>query len=167
MGYCRQSLAGGDVANNADNHVVRDVTLVIWTTPPSRAALAAALEVVKPEKVIVFAVAPGTDDLKVFLERLAGLVKFVRNQRAGQTSLAELAAATAQTESAVRLGLEWLAQRGQVRVSESGGQLTLTTGGACDEQVAQMAAVQLSSNLEETAAFRQFFQKADLKAFFG
>jgi single-stranded-DNA-specific exonuclease len=149
------------------HELVHAPTLVIWTTPPSRAVLAAALEIVKPEKVIVFAVAPGTDDAKVFLERLAGLVKFVRNQRAGQVSLAELAAATAQTESTVRLGLEWLEKRGQVRFQESGGQLSLTAGGPSDEKAAEAVSIRLSSNLEESAAFRQFFQKADLKTFFG
>jgi single-stranded-DNA-specific exonuclease len=133
-------------------------TLVLWTTPPSPETLRAALKIVRPEKVIVFAIDPGTDDFKPFAERLAGLVKYLIHQKAGQTSLAELAAATAQTEAAVRLGLEWLAKRGQVTVAGSEETLVLTAGGTSDEKAAETAASQLLSRLQETAAYRKHFQ---------
>lgn len=133
--------------------------LVLWTTPPGPEELRAALKTVQPEKVIVFAIDPGADEFKPFLERLAGLVKYVLNQKAGQTRLAELAAATAQRESAVRLGLEWLAKRGQVTVAEHpGGQLALTAGGASDEKAVETVASQLLSSLKESAAYRKHFQ---------
>jgi single-stranded-DNA-specific exonuclease len=139
-------------------------TLIIWTIPPSPDELRAALDTVKPEKVILFANDPGADDLKPLLERLAGLVKFVLNKKAGKTSLAELAAATAQKVAAVRLGLEWLSKRGQVTVAAKGDELSLTAGGARDEIAAEMAASQLLSILKETAAYREHFQRqADFK----
>ena len=134
-------------------------TLVLWTTPPGPEELRAALKAVQPEKVIVFAIDPGADEFKPFLERLAGLVKYVLNQKTGQTSLAELAAATAQRAGTVRLGLDWLAKRGQVTVAErAGGQLTLTAGGASDEKAAETASNQLLSSLKESAAYRKHFQ---------
>ena len=134
-------------------------TLVVWTIPPSPDELKAALETVKPEKIILFAIDPGADDLKSFLERLAGLVKFVLNKKGGQTSLAELAAATAQKIAAVRLGLEWLSKRGQVTVVNNGDKLILTAGSVSDEQATETVASHLSSILRETAAYREHFQK--------
>jgi len=73
-----------------------------------REELTAALQTVRPEKVIVFAINPGMDELQPFMARLAGLVKFALNQRAGRSSYAELAAATAQKVAVVRAGLDWL-----------------------------------------------------------
>jgi single-stranded-DNA-specific exonuclease len=141
-------------------------TLVVWTIPPSPDELKAVLETVKPEKIILFAIDPGADDLKAFLERLAGLVKFVLNKKAGQTSLADLAAATAQKVAAVRLGLEWLSKRGQVTVVDNGDKLTLTVVPAVelpeqqsDEKAAETALTQLSSILKETAAYREHFHR--------
>lgn len=154
--------------NGSDrNNLRRAGTLIVWTTPPSREELTAALDVVRPEKVVVFAIAPGTDDAQPFLERLAGLVKFVLNQKGGQTSYAELAAATAQKTAAVRLGLEWLSKRGQVRVAqEDGDQLLLTASNSADEPAALAVETQLRSILNETSAFREHFRKADAGTLF-
>ncbi len=146
------------------NALTRAQTLIIWTTPASREELTAALEIVRPEKVLVFAIDPGMDDLKTLLERLAGLVKFTLNQRAGRTSYAELAAATAQRAVVIRNGLEWLSKRGQVTVeSDAGGELVLTAGGQIDEPAALTVESRLRSLLNETSAFRAHFGKADIK----
>jgi single-stranded-DNA-specific exonuclease len=135
-------------------------TLVVWTIPPSPDELKVALETVKPEKIVLFAIDPGADDLKAFLERLAGLVKFVLNKKAGKTSFTELAAATAQKVATVRLGLEWLSKRGQVTVVDNGGELVLTAGGALDESAALRVESKIRSLLKETAAYRQHFKRA-------
>jgi hypothetical protein len=114
--------------------------------------------------VLVFAIDPGMDDVKAFIERLAGLVKFALNQRGGRTSYSELAAATAQKTAAARLGLEWLAKRGQVTVaSDAGGELILTAGRSTDEPAALTVESKLRSLLNETSAYRQHFGKADIK----
>ncbi len=150
------------------NALVEATTLIIWTTPPSREELTAVLETVRPETVIVFAIDPGMDDPKTFLDRLAGLVKFTLNQRAGHTSFNELAAATAQKVAVVRAGLNWLSKRGQVTVQlDANGKLTLTVGGQSDESAALAAETRLRSLLNETSAFRAHFRKADINALFG
>jgi single-stranded-DNA-specific exonuclease len=161
--------AGKKEVNGLGRNELKSVqTLIVWTTPPSREELKAALEAVRPEKVIVFAIDPGTDDFQAFMERLAGLAKFVLNKKAGKTSYAELAAATAQKAAAVRLGMEWLTKRGQVSVeSESGDQIVLTAGGSSDESAAETVKLQLLSILNETSAFRQHFQKADAQTLIG
>lgn len=141
-------------------------TLLIWTTPPSREELTAALQTVRPETVVVFAIDPGMDDLNAFMARLAGLVKFTLNQRAGRTSYTELAAATAQRVVTIRVGLEWLTKRGQVQVTSDAGILQLTAGGTIDEPAALAAETRLRALLNETSAFRRHFQKADINSLF-
>lgn len=107
------------------------------------------------------------DEVKTFLERLVGLVKFTLAKRAGRTSYVDLAAATAQKVAAVRLGLEWLTKRGQAAVeSDAGGELVLTIGGPIDEPAALTVESRLRSLLNETSAFREHFQKADVKTLF-
>lgn len=158
----KKSLGGLD-----RNALAAASTLLIWTTPPSREELTAALQAVRPETVVVFAIDPGMDDLNAFMARLAGLVKFTLNQRSGRTSYAELAAATAQRVAAVRAGLEWLTKRGQVQVaSDAGGDLHLTVGSLLDEPAALTAETRLRALLNETAAFRRHFQKADIHSLF-
>jgi single-stranded-DNA-specific exonuclease len=154
----QKKLAGG-----MDRHALTQAeTLVIWSTPPSGEELRTALETVRPEKVLVFAIDPGMDDAQAFLERLAGLVKYTLNKRAGLTTYAELAVATAQKVAAVRVGLEWLVKRGQVTVeSRPGDNLILTAGGSPDEPAALVVEARLRSILSETAAFRAHFRQAN------
>jgi DNA-binding transcriptional regulator PaaX len=118
------------------------------------------MEKVNPVKVIVFAIDPGADDPKALLDRLAGLVKFILNRKGGKTSLSELAAKTAQGETAVRLGLEWLSKQGQLTVElQRDGDIALIAGGTADLDGAAVAAVQLENVLEESRAYRKLFQE--------
>jgi single-stranded-DNA-specific exonuclease len=134
--------------------------LIIWTTPPGRQELLDALEKVKPEQVIVFAIDPGADEPRQFLKRLAGLLKFTLKTKAGKTTLCELAVATAQKESTVRLGLVCLSQQGQLTAEIlRDGQINLTANGSVDSVAAEETASQLADNLNESRAYRKHFQK--------
>lgn len=156
-GEARRELGGRDRSELAPAAM-----LVIWTTPPGRAELHAALQQVQPQSVAVFAVDPGMDQADAFLTRLAGLAKRSLATDAGQVSVARLAAATAQRTAAVRLGLRWLAARGHVRIAaEDGDNIWLATGdGAAGPELADVTA-QLRELLAETAAFRRYFSQAD------
>lgn len=137
-------------------------TLVIWTTPPSRAVLQAALAQVQPQQVVVFAVDPGLAEPEALLQRLAGLVKYALRTPGQPTSLIWLAAATAQTVAAVRLGLHWLAGRGHVQiVAEQGDFVTLQPGTGQASPLDHALDSALRATLMETAAFRRFFAEAD------
>lgn len=135
--------------------------LAIWTTPPGRQELAAALSAVKPEVVLLFAFDPETSDPPGFLNRLTGLVKFMLGAAAGEPApvdLTRLAAATAQRETAVRCGLHWLAARGYIRLDlleDSGLALSPGSGKATPDDAEWM--IRLKNILNETAAYRRFF----------
>ena len=145
--------------------------LAVWTIPPGPAELEAVLECVSPQTVYLFGQLPVGDDLRSFLRRLAGLVKHIMKEKDGRASLVALAAATAQRETTVQAGLEWLAARGQVcplvplraGLSEaSGDALELTPGDGRPRPEARQLQARLKALLEETAAYRSFFLRADL-----
>ncbi len=136
-------------------------TLVIATTPPGRSELRAALEAAAPQKVVLCGLQP-PDQPEGFLKRLAGLARHVLTARQGWVSLAQLAAATAQREITVEMGLEWLAARGFVQVVERDeGRLRLAQAGAPDPQAQQQAEAGLKYLLQETTAFRAYYLRAE------
>jgi single-stranded-DNA-specific exonuclease len=149
----------------------------IYTAPPSPAELRAALESVKPKKVYLFGVPPAqqnaSSQLKMtdeFLSLLAGLAKFVINQREGKVSVQDLASATSQRVSVIRIGLEWLTAGGHVsivgdRLSDS---LILSAGnGETNQYLQKELYVAVKGILEETAAYRAHFKKADMQNLMG
>jgi DNA-binding transcriptional regulator YhcF (GntR family) len=136
--------------------------LVIWTIPPGRAELQAALDRVKPKEVVLFADDPGMDQLDAFMQRLAGLAKHALRTEDGLVSVQRLAAATAQHTGAVQLGLRWLASRGHVRIqAEEGDAIWLAAGDRSSSADLAAVTTQLREVLAETAAFRRYFSQAD------
>jgi single-stranded-DNA-specific exonuclease len=130
----------------------------IYTTPPAPAELRTALEIVKPKIVYVFAVSPAQEKPEDFLNRLAGLCKYALNQRGGRATVQEFAAAMAAREIAVEIGLQWLAAGGQISVSVTDGQATLSEEKREKNPYLQAELfVALRGILNETAAYRKFF----------
>jgi single-stranded-DNA-specific exonuclease len=135
--------------------------LAIWTVPPGPTELREALKMVAAETVYLFGVDPGLDDPQRFLERLAGLVKRALRAHEGRVTIPDLAAATAQREAAVRLGLEWLVESGHITiVGEEAGELLLASGSGAAGRDVKGATARLCSLLEETAAYRLHFSRA-------
>lgn len=132
--------------------------LTIYTAPPSPAELRKVLELVKPRIVYVFAKPPAEQKPEEFLTYLAGLCKFVLNQRHGKTTVSELAAASAARESAIQLGLEWLAAGGQLTVSMEEDAVLLSK--ETQEKNPYLQAelfTALRGVLNETSAYRKYF----------
>jgi single-stranded-DNA-specific exonuclease len=143
-------------------HLCPSKELAIWTMPPGRAELVSVLESVSPGCVYLFGFQPSTETLEAFLTRMAGLVKFSLQSKAGRTSIAQLAAATAHREATVRKGLTWLEAGGHIQVKEKElGQLELSRGSGEVRVEIDSLVQQLKALLEETAAFRRYFLTAD------
>lgn len=140
-------------------------SLAIWTTPPGVSELREALRRVSPETVYLFAVNPGLDRLETFVPRLAGLVKRSTQEGEGRVSLSMLAAATAQREATVRVGIAWLQARGHlVLVGEEGDELRLAAGNGEVASDLPRIATEVQALLQETAAYRDYFLRADADA---
>jgi single-stranded-DNA-specific exonuclease len=141
-------------------------TLVVWTVPPGPGEFHAALERVSPRQVVLVGIDPGLDAPRAFLERLAGLVKYALREYGGRTALSILATAMAHSEHAVRLGLEWMRQGGQIDVTWDGDQVVLFAPVGrgqqeVDPESSSVAPGQLRAVLEETAAYRAYWREAD------
>jgi single-stranded-DNA-specific exonuclease len=136
--------------------------LAIWTTPPGPSELRAVLEKVSPGTVYLFGIDPGLDHPEKFLERLAGLVRYALSSRQGRANISTLAAATAQREATVRAGIAWLAGRGHLEVlAQDGDELHLTGGSERAGADLPQITARLKALLEETAASRAHFARAD------
>ena len=145
--------------------------LAIWTLPPGPRELRAAVDKVGAEELILFGRDPGMDEAGSFLQRLAGLVKFVLKAKGGKLDLEAAAAATAQRASTVEAGLNWLVAQGQISKSsqQNGDECWYLTRGTekADEQHAQRAEVaraRLDALLAETGAFRSYALRASAEA---
>jgi single-stranded-DNA-specific exonuclease len=157
-GADRKKIAGADRYG-----LEKSGELAIYTTPPGPGELKALLEQVKPRKVYLVAQNPPEEKPDEFLSRLAGMTKFVLAKKKGEATIAELTAATAQRESTVRIGLEWLAAGGHIAVSpygEDAGEddaVLLSKGrGKRNQYVQKELYVAVKGLLEETAAYRNY-----------
>ena len=159
---------GADTAKGKSRFELRPADeLGIFTTPASPAELRAALEVVKPKIVHVFGVSPPKEKTDAFLARLAGMAKFAINNKSGRVSINELASATAQRVSAVRIGLEWLAAGGHVTAVPEGEAVLLSAGkGEANQYLQKELYVAVKGILEETAAYRDYFSSAKVESLF-
>ena len=160
---------GPDRAAGTPRHELQQADeLSIYTTPPSPAVLRQVLDVVKPKLVYVFGIPPAEEKPDEFLSHLAGMAKYVINHKKGKASIRELASATAQRESVVRIGLEWLAAGGHVSILREDEALTLSGGdGEANQYVQKELYVAVKGILEETAAYRSHFAKADINNLMG
>ena len=132
--------------------------------------------------VYIFAHDPGMDVPQAFLARLAGLAKHVIHKKDGQTTLAELAAATAQREGTVQMGLFWLEAKGYIcgewrvmsadrvdisgewainREGENETKIRLRIGSGEEKENLTEITAELKAMLEETTAYRKHFSQAD------
>ena len=137
----------------------------IYTTPPSLADLRSALEIVKPKNIYLLGISPNPEKPDDFLARLAGMAKYAVNNKVGKVSVKELASATAQRASAVRIGLEWLRAGGHVAVTGEEDALVLSPGnGEANQYVQKELFIAVKGILKETAAYREYFARANIKS---
>ena len=141
--------------------------LAIYTAPPGPAEMKALIEMVKPQKIYLVAKNPPIEKTDEFLTRLTGMAKFVIAKKGGKTSVSELSAATAQRESTVRIGLEWLSAGGHVAIVGEEDAVSLSAGsGEGNQYVQKELYVAVKGLLEETAAYREHVQKANPESLF-
>ena len=163
-----EGVAKKQVAGQDRNELAPADVLAIWTIPPSPLELQAALAKVQPKTVYLFAVTNPLESLGAFQERLAGLLKYAINHQAGKTSYSKLAAATAGRAITVQKGLDWLVSRGDFQIiSEKDDQVVVTAGDSLlDPAEESRLRAEIQSLLDESAAYRTYFKRADKDALF-
>jgi single-stranded-DNA-specific exonuclease len=147
----------GDVATQARHQLSESNTLIVWTIPPDPRTWKSVLERVRPAEVYLFGIDPDVKAAEVFVKRLAGLTMYAINQRQGEAKLLELAAATAQSERAVRAGLMWLETQGVINIEiNSDGRVRLMRGVNSEDNMNQWRK-QLSYFLTESIKYRDYW----------
>ena len=137
-------------------------TLVVWTIPPGRRELQQAIQAVIPRRVALFNVHSVNDQPGEFLKRLAGMVRFSLKYRQGAVTVSELAALLGQREATVQRGLDWLAARGFVHTISTNDQpIQIAEGGQPDHNSASALDEEIRYLLQETAAFRSYYLRAN------
>ncbi len=135
--------------------------LVILTIPPGSGVLQAILRKVNPSRVYLFGINPGMDTAREFLNRLAGLLKFILSSHQGVASLSALAAATAQRTIAVKAGISWLDEYGSIHlVSINDDEVKITASLEKEKTVTYYSSDRLNAHLAESAAYRRYYLTA-------
>lgn len=160
-GEAKSLLAKNGIQGHYRHELSACENLVIWSTPPGRPELRAAIGLVNPKTVAIFGIDPEFETVDAFLKRLAGLVKFTLTRKSGSTSLPMLAAATGQRQIAVRLGLDWLVAKGHIIYEElAEGEVFIRPGEGGENETTSDISSQLSLVFEETTIFRTYFKQA-------
>ena len=121
------------------------------------------MDIVQPRKVYLCAVSDPVEQPQEFLAKLAGLLKYAINQRRGRVTWSALETATNQRSVTVRRGLAWLVSQGNIVIeAEKEDDLTVKAGPIPQNgpESASLKA-EIQSLLEETAAYRLHFKRAD------
>jgi single-stranded-DNA-specific exonuclease len=140
-------------------------SLAIWTTPPGGPELRAALARVSPIVVHLFAVDPGLDRPESFLTYMAQLVRRAIDEEGGFVKLSTMAAATAQREETVLIGVAWLEAQGHIVVLEDRGDVIHLAPGDGSPMDARPGIVErLRALLNETTAYRSYVARADAES---
>ncbi len=139
-------------------------TLIIWTAPPSQQCLRYVLEKTRPKEVIVVGENPQFDSFKPFMVRLAGLVKYLVTHKSGKTQLEDLAAACAADIETVRIGLLLWEAKGKWRVDLYTEPIHIQFIYDNEDPLAfEIYQNLLITLLDESQAFRKFFQRGNLE----
>jgi single-stranded-DNA-specific exonuclease len=139
--------------------------LALWTSPPSPAVLLDLVLRAKPGVVVLIGADPGLDQPAAFLKRLAGLLKYVLHNQAGECSLAQLCAAAAHDLPAVRAGLAALHAAGLFALAETGAEtISVRAGAHTTADLVKWISPALAHALGEAAAYRAYFAAASAGA---
>lgn len=139
-------------------------TLVIAFTPPGADEIRAAMQKVKPRRVVLLQGSSGLDDLHSFLRILMAKIKPVLDAPEAGLTLEELAAACAQRVGVVQLALETLASAGSLSYTRrDDGRIRFSMGSGSPAASAAMIEKQLRPALDEVRAFQRSFSSAPVE----
>jgi hypothetical protein len=140
--------------------------LVIWTSPPSQTVLQSVIRQTKPEKIYVYGRSTGLNTEKAFLQRLGGLIKYAIKHKDGETTLNDLAAACAATNGLIQHGLSYWEAAGRIILDFQAEKAILKLSmEEPDDAAAQIYKSLINEAVNESKAYRAYFQKGDLNTY--
>lgn len=144
--------------------LIQSEVLVIWTTPPSRMVMDEVIRRVNPQKLIIFGIDPGLTDWKAYIKVVAGLVKYALAKQSGETTLSEIAAASAAESNTALTAIHYWEAKGafDAELKDNLIQFSRPSSKSNFESLTIYEEV-LIDLLAETRAFRNFFKSAKLE----
>ena len=165
--WASDALPGVKRLSLSDPDLARAGKLVLWQAPPGGDLLQQIISAAQPQSIYLVARPSRLDTLPAFMEHLMGAVKYALNRYGGRLQIAAIATAMAHREGAVRLGLDWLVNRGKLRVIVKTEDVWVVRADnrppRSDSSQLQTALLEL---LRETAAYRAFVRSARVEALF-
>ncbi len=163
--WASDTLPGVKRLGLSDPNLTRGGKLVLWQAPPGDDLLRQIISAAQPQAIYLVARPSRLDALPAFMEHLMGVVKYALNRYGGRLQIAAIAAAMAHREGTVRLGLDWLVNRGKLRVIVKTEEVWVVRAdnrpSRSDSNELQIALREL---LRETAAYRAFVRSARIEA---
>ncbi len=137
--------------------------LVIVTPPASYSLMKGIIIKSQPKKITLFAFDPRSDTIETFIPALVGLIKYSINKKNGYFDLMKISAALSHEPSTVEKGLIWLEARGEIRINKENMIISESHEKPNPVKIDQFES-ELRIMLDETAAFRAYYQRADAEA---
>ncbi len=162
--------AEGEAPSGVETHTRCDLVpsprLAVWTLPPGPREFQAILAQVEPKEVILFAHDPGLDEMNVFLQQLAGMIKFALAKKDGQMAIEVASAKLAHRVSTLVAALEYLARQGTIAIVERGeDSWRLARGiGHPGPEATDVERARLRALLDETSAYRNYVRNAPVSS---
>jgi single-stranded-DNA-specific exonuclease len=140
-------------------HLREAQTLVVWTAPPDPVVWHAALNVVRPQTLVLFGHLP-IDSPKALLSHVAGMLKYAHRQKEGTVSASEFAGLTGQTEQTIHACFHWFNAKTEFTLSAMTNDV-YEVSFEPDRTVAQAGDKpnSLSRLMNEATAYRHFWLK--------
>lgn len=136
-------------------------TLVICSPPPSQKILSDSIQKVLPKRIILCSLAQPNDKPQSFLQALTAMIRYAIQQNGGKAQIPRMAAALNQREETILAGVDWLVCKGFIRIlSREPDFLIIAEGGVPDPSQLRDKEARLRFLLEESRAFREFYQQA-------
>lgn len=136
-------------------------TLIICSPPPSQRILSEAIQKVRPQRIILCSLEHPSDKPQSFLQALTGMIRYAIKRNGGKVVIPRLAAALNQRDDTILTGVDWLVGKGFIRIIERAPDfLVIAEGGLPDPLQVKEKEARLRFLLDESRAFREFYQQA-------
>lgn len=126
-------------------------TLIVWTQPSDILTWRVALNIVQPERLILFGQTPPITTAKALITQLIGMAKYAFANKAGIIYLSEMTSLTAQSEKTIISGMKWINANSEIHFYHEDDLYYIRMNSDIPKDVDTK---RLSLLMKETAAYR-------------
>lgn len=131
-------------------------TLVIVTIPPGRRDLQDAIDLVKPKRVILFAVTPHEPGIKDLLNEIGGMLKYVQIHADFANLIDRMAGRLNVKRSLVELSLKYLSLQKNLQLESALAESKIDLSSIREDDPQKLSSM-IKKIIKETEAFREFY----------